>query len=137
MPCRALSLEQLIKLIMVYELHGLNDIAVDTVERFANRLKGRLDIEHAMRLLADPPLPAGVRCGGSCGMHGAPCGGGCVLCKERRNRPKFSPAELSSRLILDRETGAAGGGQAAMPLTRAFAERVGRSPGTQIRTSCG
>ena len=59
MPCRALSLEQLIKLIIVYELHGLNDIAVDTVERFANRLKARLDTEHAMRLLADPPLPAG------------------------------------------------------------------------------
>jgi hypothetical protein len=54
---------------------------------------------------------------------GARCGGGCVVCKERRNRPKFSPAQPSSRLILDRDTGAAAGGQAAMPLTRAFAER--------------
>jgi hypothetical protein len=32
----------------------LNDIAVDTVERFADRLKGRLDTEQAIRLLADP-----------------------------------------------------------------------------------
>jgi hypothetical protein len=39
---------------IMYELHGLNDIAVDTLERFADRLKGRLDIEHAIRLLADP-----------------------------------------------------------------------------------
>jgi hypothetical protein len=54
-----LSLDQLIKLMIEYELHGLNDIAVDTLERFADRLKGRLDTEHAIRLLADPPLPAG------------------------------------------------------------------------------
>jgi FkbM family methyltransferase len=53
-PCQPLNLEQLIKLMIMYELHGLNDIAVDTVERFANRLKGRLDIEQAIRLLADP-----------------------------------------------------------------------------------
>jgi hypothetical protein len=54
-----LSLGQFIKLMIVYKLYGLNDIAVDTLERFANRLKGRLDTEHAIRLLADPPLPAG------------------------------------------------------------------------------
>jgi hypothetical protein len=53
-PCQPLNLEQLIKLMIMYELHGLNDIAVDTVERFANRLKGRLDTEQAIRLLADP-----------------------------------------------------------------------------------
>jgi hypothetical protein len=28
----------LLKLMIMYELHGLNDIAVDTVERFADRL---------------------------------------------------------------------------------------------------
>jgi hypothetical protein len=37
-PCQALNLEQLPKLMIMYELHGLNDIAVDTVERFADRL---------------------------------------------------------------------------------------------------
>ena len=52
--CQSLNLEQLIKLMIMYELHGLNDIAVDTVERFADRLKGRLDTEQAIRLLADP-----------------------------------------------------------------------------------
>lgn len=51
---RPLTLDQLIKLMIVYELHGLNDIAVDTLERFADRLKVRLDSEHAIRLLADP-----------------------------------------------------------------------------------
>jgi FkbM family methyltransferase len=51
---QSLNLEQLIKLMIMYELHGLNDIAVDTVERFADRLKGRLDTEQAIRLLADP-----------------------------------------------------------------------------------
>jgi hypothetical protein len=42
---------------------GLNDIAVDTVERFADRLTGRLDTEQAFRLLADPhcrPVGCGV-----------------------------------------------------------------------------
>jgi FkbM family methyltransferase len=53
-PSQHLSLDQLIKLTIVHELHGLNDIAVDTVERFAERLKARLDTEHAIRLLADP-----------------------------------------------------------------------------------
>ena len=51
MPCRALSPSWMSSF--------ANDIAVDTVERFANRLKGRLNTEHVMRLLADPPLPAG------------------------------------------------------------------------------
>jgi hypothetical protein len=49
-----LSLDQFIKLMVAFELHGLNDIAVDTLDRFADRLKERLDTEHAIRLLADP-----------------------------------------------------------------------------------
>lgn len=49
-----LTSDQLIKLMIVYELHGLNDIAVDTIERFSQRLEGRLDCEHAIGLLADP-----------------------------------------------------------------------------------
>jgi FkbM family methyltransferase len=53
-PCRPFSLDQLIKMIVIYELHGLNDIAVDIVERFANRLGARLDVGLATRLLADP-----------------------------------------------------------------------------------
>jgi hypothetical protein len=32
----------------------LNDVALDTVERFAERLGGRLDVDRAVRLLADP-----------------------------------------------------------------------------------
>jgi hypothetical protein len=45
MPCRALSPSWMSSF--------ANDIAVDTVERFANRLKGRLNTEHAIRLLAE------------------------------------------------------------------------------------
>ena len=53
-PPRPLGLDQLIKLIVIYELHGLNDIAVDTVDRFATLLGGRLDVSRAIKLLADP-----------------------------------------------------------------------------------
>jgi FkbM family methyltransferase len=53
-PPRPLSIDQLIKLVMIYELHGLNDIAVDTVDRFATVLGARLDVGRAIELLADP-----------------------------------------------------------------------------------
>src|SRR5262249_61684267 len=47
-------LDQLIKAIIIYELHGLNDVALDTVKRFAKRLGERLDVDHAVQLLAVP-----------------------------------------------------------------------------------
>lgn len=53
-PPRPLSPDQLIKLIIIYELHGLNDIAVDTVDRFTTSLTPRLDVVRAIELLADP-----------------------------------------------------------------------------------
>jgi len=53
-PPRPLGLDQLIKLVIIYELHGLNDIAVDTVDRFATILGARFDVGHAIALLADP-----------------------------------------------------------------------------------
>jgi FkbM family methyltransferase len=53
-PCRPVSVNQLIKSIIICELHALNDVALDTVERFAERLGGRLDVDRAVRLLADP-----------------------------------------------------------------------------------
>src|SRR5262249_19759321 len=36
------------------ELYGLSDVALDTVERFRDRLGERLDVERAIALLADP-----------------------------------------------------------------------------------
>jgi hypothetical protein len=68
--CQSLGLEQWIKLTIVYELQGLNDIAVDTVERFAERFKRRLDVEQAIRLLGDP-IADQVRCAGSFATQGA------------------------------------------------------------------
>ena len=53
-PCRPVSVNQLIKSIIIYELYALNDVALDTVERFAERLGAQLDVERAVRLLADP-----------------------------------------------------------------------------------
>src|SRR5262249_27254557 len=53
-PCRPVSVNQLIKSIIICELHALNDVALDTVERFAERLGAHLDVDRAMRLLADP-----------------------------------------------------------------------------------
>jgi FkbM family methyltransferase len=53
-PCRPFGLDQLIKAIIICELHGLNDVALDTVKRFADRLGERLDVDRAARLLANP-----------------------------------------------------------------------------------
>jgi hypothetical protein len=39
---------------IICEVHALNDIALDTAERFADRLRAHLDVERAVRLLADP-----------------------------------------------------------------------------------
>jgi hypothetical protein len=43
-PCRPFTLDQLIKMMIIYELHGFNDIAVDTAERFAELLGSRFDV---------------------------------------------------------------------------------------------
>jgi FkbM family methyltransferase len=53
-PCPPVSVNQLIKSIIICELHALNDVALDTVERFAERLGAQLDVDRAVRLLADP-----------------------------------------------------------------------------------
>jgi hypothetical protein len=39
---------------IICKLHALNDIALDTAERFADRRGGYLDVNRAVRLLADP-----------------------------------------------------------------------------------
>jgi hypothetical protein len=59
------SVDQLIKMMIVYELHGLNDIAVDTAERFRDILAPRLDVERAIDLLTDPfcHTPGGAKGG--------------------------------------------------------------------------
>jgi len=53
-PCRPFSIDQLIKTIIICELHGLNDVALDTVKRFGDCLAQRLDVDRAVRLLANP-----------------------------------------------------------------------------------
>jgi hypothetical protein len=53
-PCRPFDINQLIKSIIIFELHALNDVALDTAERFAERLGVHLDVDRAVRLLADP-----------------------------------------------------------------------------------
>ena len=45
---------RLLKLMIIYELHGLNDVAIDTAERFRAELSARLDVDRAIELLADP-----------------------------------------------------------------------------------
>jgi FkbM family methyltransferase len=49
-----LGTDRLIKLLIIMELYGLNDIALDTAERFSDLLDSRMDIEKALDLLADP-----------------------------------------------------------------------------------
>jgi FkbM family methyltransferase len=53
-PPQPVSINQLIKSMIIYELHALNDVALDTAERFAERLGTHLDVDRAVRLLADP-----------------------------------------------------------------------------------
>lgn len=53
-PRPAVTVDQIVKLMIIYELHGLNDIAVDTAERFRQRLGERLDVDEAIALLANP-----------------------------------------------------------------------------------
>ena len=53
-PCRPFSVNQLIKSIIIYEMHAMNDVALDIAERFAERLGSRLDVDRAVRMLADP-----------------------------------------------------------------------------------
>jgi FkbM family methyltransferase len=48
------SVDQIVKLMIIYELHGLNDVAVDTAERFRGRLVERFDVDAAIALLANP-----------------------------------------------------------------------------------
>jgi FkbM family methyltransferase len=48
------TIDQVIKTMIIYELHGLNDVAVDTAERFREQLTGRLEVDKALTLLADP-----------------------------------------------------------------------------------
>jgi FkbM family methyltransferase len=57
-PCRPFSINQLIKSIIILEVHALNDVALDTVERFAELLGAQLDLDRAVRLLADPDCSA-------------------------------------------------------------------------------
>jgi FkbM family methyltransferase len=47
-----LNVDQIIKTMIIYELYGLNDIALDIAERFASSLASRLDVERAIELLA-------------------------------------------------------------------------------------
>jgi FkbM family methyltransferase len=53
-PCRSFSVSELIKSMIICELYSLNDVALDTAERFADRLGAHLDVDRAVRLLADP-----------------------------------------------------------------------------------
>jgi FkbM family methyltransferase len=53
-PCHPVSVDQMIKVMIIFELHGLNDIALDVGERFSEMLGSRLDVGRAIELLADP-----------------------------------------------------------------------------------
>ena len=62
-PSTPVSVDQLIKTMVIYELHGLNDVAIDTAQRFRDLLGRRLDVERAIDLLADPDchIPGGAK----------------------------------------------------------------------------
>ena len=45
------TIDQVIKMMIIYELHGLSDVAVDTAVKFRKQLKTRLDVESAIERL--------------------------------------------------------------------------------------
>src|SRR5262249_1703966 len=47
------GVDQILKLIVIYEVHCMNDIAVDIAMTFSNELGQRLDVERAIDLLCD------------------------------------------------------------------------------------
>jgi FkbM family methyltransferase len=53
---RPTTIDQIIKTMIICELHSLNDIALDTAERFADPLGARFDVDRAIWLLADPDM---------------------------------------------------------------------------------
>jgi FkbM family methyltransferase len=50
-PPPAPTIDQVLKAMAIYELHGLNDIAVDTAVKFSAELGQRIDVERALDLL--------------------------------------------------------------------------------------
>jgi FkbM family methyltransferase len=52
-PPSPLRIDQILKLMAIYELHDLNDVAVDIAVSFSNQLGQRLDVEHAIDLLCE------------------------------------------------------------------------------------
>jgi len=57
-PPPPVNVDQTIKTMIVCELYGLSDVALDVAERFAEKLGHRLDVDHAIALLADPQCRA-------------------------------------------------------------------------------
>ena len=50
---KSVTVDQIIKMMIIYELHGLNDIALDTAVRFTDVLSARFDVDEAVGLLAN------------------------------------------------------------------------------------
>jgi len=53
-PPPPVETDELLKYLIILELYGLNDVALDTLLRFAQRLEARLNLDEAADLLADP-----------------------------------------------------------------------------------
>ena len=47
------TVDQILKTVVIYELHGLNDIAVDTAVHYSDELGARVDVERAVDLLCE------------------------------------------------------------------------------------
>jgi hypothetical protein len=50
-PMAPPTVDQIIKMMIIHELHGLSDVAVDTALRFSKILKTRFDVEDAVERL--------------------------------------------------------------------------------------
>jgi FkbM family methyltransferase len=53
-PPPSVEIDGLLKYLIILELYGLNDVALDTLLRFAQSLQARIDLDEAIGLLADP-----------------------------------------------------------------------------------
>jgi FkbM family methyltransferase len=59
-PPPLVEIDGLLKYLIALELYGLNDVALDTLLQFAQRLQTRIDLDQAIDLLADPYCRLGV-----------------------------------------------------------------------------
>ena len=81
------SIDRILKMMIVFEMHGLMDCAVELASTFRERLMTRLDVDRAIDLLLGPP-PHARNLPGDRGMLGHDC----PVARRARSEVQYSEA---------------------------------------------